>query len=143
MRRRESLGRVEDLPARTHRGPVFRGALADRSLVIYTEGTAGVAGKLDEVAAAHLHVARGVDPVRDREQQARASVRRGTAGAAAASAAAAAARAFRSPEVHRLEGLAAGGGEARDEHPRLRRFAGRASLGAVPLGEPGQKLELP
>src|ERR1700730_13325772 len=99
-------------------------------------------GQLDEVAAAHLHVAGGVDPVRDRVEHASSLVRAGAAGAARAPAAATGA--FSAPEVEGLRRLAgACEGEARDEHPCPGRFAGRANLSLVPLREPGQDVELP
>jgi hypothetical protein len=64
-----------------------------------------LAGKLDEVAAAHLHVAGAVYPVRDREEQLRRSVRAGAAGAAGAATAAAATAGtatVRAPEIERI-----------------------------------------
>src|SRR3984893_466635 len=98
-------------------------------------------GQLDEVAAAHLHVAGGVDPVRDRVEHASSLVRAGAAGAARAPAAATGA--FSAPEVEGLRRLAgACEGEARDEHPCPGRLAGRANLSLVPLREPGQDVEL-
>ena len=72
-------------------------ALAHGGFVVDIERGAVLACKLDEVATAHLHVAGGVDPVREREEQVRALVRAGAAGAARASAAAAGA--FSAPEV--------------------------------------------
>ena len=48
-------------------------------LVIDIERRAVGVGQLDEVAAAHLHVAGGVDPVRDREEQPGRLVRAGAA----------------------------------------------------------------
>ena len=100
LRRSEGLGRVKHLAGRAHGGHVFRGALPDRGLVIDVERRAVLPGQIDEIAAAHLHVAGGVHPVRDREQQASWLVRGGAAGAASASAAAAAT--LRAPEVERL-----------------------------------------
>src|SRR6185312_10613901 len=66
-------------------------------------------------------------------------IRAGAAGAARPAAAAATAALAREVEG-RL--AATGDGKARDEHPGLGRFAGRALLGGVPLGKPGQDLEL-
>src|ERR1700674_1212592 len=138
LRRCECLGRVENLAGGARGRHVLGRALANRRLVIDIERSAVHASKLNQVAAAHLHVAGGVYPVSDREQQLRRSVRAGAAGAATAAAATTAAT-LRPPESERL---AARVGEARDEHSRPRRLAGRARLGGVPLREPGQDLEL-
>src|SRR5260370_21813388 len=85
--RSECLGRVENLAPGAPGGDVFGGALPNRRLVVDVKRSAVLAGKLDEVSAAHLQVAGGVHPVRDREQQLRRSVRAGAAGAATAAAA--------------------------------------------------------
>src|SRR5690348_11738379 len=99
--------------------------------------------ELDEVAAAHLDVARGVDPVRDREEQlSRAALVRRSARARAAAGAAAAARGLARKVRHGRLAAPAAEGEARDEHAGLRRLARRADLRGVALGEPGQHLEL-
>ena len=80
--RGKSLGGIEDLPCRSHRGDVFGRALTHRRFVVDVQGRSVLVSQLDEVATAHLHVAGGVDPVRDRVQQASALVRAGAAGAA-------------------------------------------------------------
>jgi len=69
LRRGERLGGVEDLSRAVHRGHVFRGALPYRRFVVDVKRGAMAAGDFNEVAATHLHVAGGVDPVRDREEQ--------------------------------------------------------------------------
>ena len=69
LRRRKGFGRVEHLAGAAHGGDILRRSLADRGLVVHVERRAVAPRELDEVAAAHLHVARGVDPVRDREKQ--------------------------------------------------------------------------
>src|SRR5229473_2440580 len=123
-RRREGLSGVEDLAGGAHGGHIFGGALPDRGLVVHVEGRAALARQIDQVASAHLHVAGGVDPVRDREKQTTWSVGPGAAGAARASAAAAAA--WLAPEIEGGGGrlAAARHREARHEHPGPRRLAG-------------------
>ena len=69
LRRREGLGRIKHLAARTHGRHVLGRPPAHGRLVVDVQGRAMAAGQLDEVAAPNLHVAGGVDPVRDREQQ--------------------------------------------------------------------------
>src|ERR1700686_664102 len=99
--RRECFGRVENLTGGAHGCDVLGGTLANGRLVVDVKRSAMRAGKCDEVAAAHLHVAGGVYPVRDREQQLRRSVRAGAAGAATAAAATTTAT-LRAPEIERL-----------------------------------------
>src|SRR5437879_9924014 len=63
--------------------------------------------------------------------------------AGAARASAAATTGLLAPEIDRGGRFAARHREARDEHPRLGRLAGRADLAGVPFREPGQDIELP
>lgn len=97
--------------------------------------------QIDEVAAAHFHVASGVDPVRDREKQAARPLVGGSAGARAAAAAAATAR-LAGKIRQRGGACAAGEGEARDQDASLRRLARRTRLSRITLGESRQNLEL-
>ena len=136
-RRRERLCRVQDLARRPHRGDVLACALPHRLLVVDVEGRAVAARELDDITTADLHAARGVDPVRDREQQARGLVRR-SARAGAATCAAAPARL--GPEV-RTKRFATRRREARHQHAGLGRLARRANLRLVPLGELRQHIE--
>ena len=144
LRRSEGLRRVQHLARTPHGRDVLRRAPAHSLFVVDIQRGSMPAGEIDEVAATHLHVASGVDPVRDREEQPSGSalVRAGAARAArAAAASAAAARLAREVgEGRRL--AAAGKSEARDKDPRLVRLARGAHLRGVALGESGQDLEL-